>query len=275
MELCLSAKDKLSSNSLSMNVWKTYAAFGVIWFTVVSLLPYTDFSTILTAGAMMQCLGFVLLCLRVNKTKSVEGLSSKTLELFAIFLVFRLTSTCLKNGYIPVDPSGDFFYQLLDVCSLVCVIYLLHRMHNRYVYTYQDEHDRLTIRPLVLPCIVLGVLCHGNFNRSHVFDAIWSTSLNLETLTMLPQLAMLARVGGKVDTVTCHWIVLTVGACVCRFMFWAYAWGELDSEIAGLHILLMHVLQLLLCGDFLFYYVKSWINWSDLILPTEAELTSF
>ena len=28
--------------------------------------------------------------------------------------------------YIPVDSSGDWFYQAMDACSLLCVLYLLY-----------------------------------------------------------------------------------------------------------------------------------------------------
>jgi len=252
-------------------IMATYCAFAAVWWVVMVGILDTDFSSVLTLGAALQCLGLALLSVRVHTTRSVEGLSSKTLEMFVLFLCARLTSTCIKNGYIPVDASGDFFYQFLDFCSLGMVIHLLYRMHHTYVYTYQEDYDQLPIRPLVLPCVILGVFLHGNFNRSELFDSIWAISLNLETLTMLPQLAMLAKIGGKVDMTTCHWIVCIVLACVCRFEFWYYAYGELDWGVAGYHILIAHVLQLLLCGDFVFYYCKSWINWSQLILPVNGD----
>jgi len=261
-----------TSSRLKAAVFATYAAFALVWWVVVcGIICDTDFSSVLTIGATIQCLGFVLLCVKVNATNSVEGLSSKTLVLFVLFLFSRLTSTCIKNGYIPVDSTGDYFYQVMDATSLACVLHLLYRMHHTHVYTYQEEYDQLSVGPLVLSSVVLGIFIHGNFNRSQLFDTIWATSLNLETVTMLPQLAMLARIGGKVDLTTCHWIVCIVLSCVFRFEFWYYAHGELDWSIAGYHILIAHVVQLLLCGDFVFYYFKSWINWSQLILPVNGD----
>merc|ERR550537_1185966 len=106
--------------------------------------------------------------------------------LFAIYLVFRLVSTVLRNGYIPVDPSGDWFYQAMDFGSLACVLYLLYRLNDPELEHY-GEIDIGAIAPIVLPCIALGCFVHGNFNRSYVFDAIWQISLNIETLAMLPQ----------------------------------------------------------------------------------------
>merc|ERR1711964_903815 len=137
-----------------------------------------DFSAIATAGSLVQCLGFLLLCVKVNATKCVEGLSSKMLVMFVLHLTTRLTSTSIKNGYIPVDKTGDYIYQLLDFCSLVLVLHLLFRMHKTLAYSYQEEQDTLPLMPLVLPCVILGIFVHGSFNKNFFFDTVWQISAN-------------------------------------------------------------------------------------------------
>ena len=47
----------------------------------------------------------------VRGTKSVAGLSSSTLELYIVFYVSRLSTTCFHNSYLPADHSGQYIYQ--------------------------------------------------------------------------------------------------------------------------------------------------------------------
>jgi len=263
-----------SSKGVNAYIYIIYFVFALKWFVMSEIISDGDFSTVLTFGAVLQFMGFSLLAMKVYMTgrRGLNDLSPQSMTLFAIYLAFRLTSTCLKNGYIPVDPSGDWFYQLMDFGSLACIMYLLHGMSYPEFEHYNDN-EFVSIAPIVLPCIVLGIFVHGNFNRSYVFDAIWQISTNIETLAMLPQLMLLSKAGGKVDTTTCHWIACTVGSCLCRFQFWAYAWTELHDEcpVAAWTIILLHVLQLLLCADFMFYYAKSWMCGRDVVLPTSMD----
>jgi len=256
-----------SPSDMQKIIFMCYIIFAFLWFVILGHFSDSDFSTIMTAGATAQFLGFVLLCVKVRVTKSVEGLSSRSLELFVLFYCTRLTSTTVKNGYIPVDKSGDFMYQAMDLGSLVCCLHLLFRMHKSYVHTYQEEHDEMSLMPMVPPCYLLACVVHGDFNRNVFFDTVWAASLNLETLTMLPQLAMLAKIGGKVDATTGHFVACIVLSAVCRFEFWYYAHTELESAVARTHVMVAHGLQLLLCADFMFYYAKAWVNGTAVVLP--------
>lgn len=249
-----------------------YFTFTFVWLLVLSEFSDSDFSLVMTGGATLQCLGFVILCLRVRATKSVEGLSSNMLSMFAIYYCVRLASTSIKNGYIPVDASGDFMYQAMDAAALVAVLYLLYAVHKLYSHSYQEEDDSLPIKPLVIPSLVLAYFVHGDFNKCEFFDIVWTFSLNLETLAMLPQLWMMAKVGGKVDTTMAHFVACIVFSCVCRFEFWWYAAPELAEEegsswYAMVHVLGAHILQLVFSADFMFYYAQAWINGTSVLLP--------
>jgi hypothetical protein len=269
--------DAMSGSSKGVTPWifVLYFLFALKWAIMLEHVSGGDFSMVLTASATIQFLGFSFLVLKVCMTgpRSLDELSSQSLLLFAIYLCFRLSSTCVMNGSIPVDSSGDWLYQAMDACSLLCVLYLLRCMHLNPVYQYDNDKDTMPIYPMVLPCILLGIFIHGNFNRNAMYDAIWQISTNIETLAMLPQLMLLSKTGGKVDATTCHWIACTVASCLCRFQFWVYAWTELHDEcpVAAWTIILLHVLQLLLCADFMFYYAKSFIQGRDVLLPTSLD----
>merc|ERR1719321_1823996 len=109
-----------------------YFLFFVCAVVIMHKFTDGDFSVVLTMSAAVQCLGFFLLSLKVKYQRTVAGLLSRTLEMYVVFFLFRLGSTLFKNGYLPVDRSGDYVYQLGDICSLIIVLNLLVCMHKRF-----------------------------------------------------------------------------------------------------------------------------------------------
>merc|ERR1719313_872974 len=106
-------------------------------------------------------------------------------------LLFRLTSTLNKNGYLPVDRSGDWVYQAADIVTLVIVCQLLFRIHVTNRATYDKEHDTMQVLPMVPVCVVLAILIHADLYNSPFFDIVWTIGMNLDTVAMLPHLWML------------------------------------------------------------------------------------
>jgi len=231
-----------------------------------------DFSLVLTTSAGVQCLGFFCLSTKVRKHKSVEGLSSKTLEMYFLFLVTRLSSTLFKNGYLPVDRSGDFVYQLADIGTLLVVLHLLYTMHRKYPDSYDKDSDSLQIFNFLPACVLLAVCIHGDLNDSVFFDIVWTFSMYIDTIAMLPQLYLMMRKGGEVEALTSHFVACLFASRACSFAFWFYGYVEIAPEghhnAAGLMIILAHSMQLLLCADFMYYYVKSVVKQSRLSLPS-------
>ena len=58
----------------------------------------------------------------------------------------------------------------------------------------------LQVLKMVPGCVVLAVFIHGNLNDSFFFDSLWTCAMNIDTIAMLPQLWMLARIGGEAAT---------------------------------------------------------------------------
>merc|ERR1719443_877498 len=155
------------------------------------------FSSFLTLCAGLQCLGFVLLTLKVQNQRATTGLSGKTLVMYAVTLCFRLSSTLHLNGYLPVDQTGDWAYQAIEICCLALTAYLMRCTFVTNRSTYQEQHDSfpITIQQMVMGCFVLAVVIHPNLDRWTFFDITWTTGCYLETISMLPQLWMLSKIG--------------------------------------------------------------------------------
>jgi len=249
-----------------------YIVFAFGWLCVWTKCSDKDFSAILTASSVVQLLGFMLLTVKVRATKSVAGISSKTLEMYALFFLTRLASTTVKSGYIPVDRSGRSVYQLLDLGSFFVVMQLLYCSHKTYKWTYQAEQDTMSCFPLIPPCIVLGYFVHADLNRSELFDTIWAVSTNIDTLAMLPQLWMMSKVGGQVNGCTAHFTAALVVSRTLALIFWCTAYRDLADDgahVAAQMIVVANGIQVLLAADFMYYYASAKWNGKSVRLPMQ------
>jgi len=218
-----------------------------------------DFSYVLTVSGCVQTLGFFLLLHKVRVQRSVAGISSKMLQCYTLTFLFRLSSTLVKNGYLPVDRTGDWIYQAADIASLLLVFQLLFFVHKRYKTTYQQELDSMPLWKLVPAAVLLGCTVHGNLNHSPFFDKTWTISLWLDTLAMLPQLWMLIAKGGEVEALTSNFVALIFMSRTMSFWFWFTGMPELAPKDGGFNtvgylIVGAHAIQLLLSADFMYHY---------------------
>jgi len=253
----------------------TYVVFFVGAVTLYNALS-AGFSSFLTLSAGLQCLGFVLLAMKVQNQRAVTGLSGKTLAMYALTLCFRLSSTVHLNGYLPVDATGDWAYQAIEICSLGLVAYLMRCAFVTHRGS-QEQHDSfpLTVQNMVMGCFILAVVIHPNLDRWTFFDIMWTTGCYLETLSMLPQLWMLSKIG-EVEALASHFVVLSVLARVCSLIFWYRGFAELRPAHGGFNfsgwgVMGAHVAQLLLSCDFVFLYLKSF-NMSKMVLPSSYDV---
>jgi len=218
-----------------------------------------DFSFVLTMAGMLQCFGFFLLLHKIRVQKSVAGISSKTLQIYVMVFMFRLTSTMVKNGYLPVDATGDWVYQASDIASLLLVFQLLYFVHKRYKDTYQDTLDTMPIWNVAGAAILLGFSFHGNLNHSLFFDKARTSGMWLDTVAMLPQLWMLVAKGGEVEALTANYVALIFMGKALSFWFWFTGYPELAPADGGFNsvgfiIITAHSLQLLFSADFMYHY---------------------
>jgi len=242
-------------------------AYGVLMasaFLVYHCVANGEFSAILTMAVMAQCLAVALLGLQILSSGTAAGVSVKALALEAFSFACRLSSTSWLNGYLPVDASGDFVYQFVDVLSLLMVLALLYHVLVKRRRTYQEDMDSLPVLPGVIGAFVLAAVLHADMNSRPIFDTLWLAGLFLGVFAVLPQLAMVARTGGVVDALTSHYIAMMAVSRLLSGTFMWHARFDVTCEpwVEGVNhaiwaILLAHAVHLLLLGDFAFYYIKA------------------
>jgi hypothetical protein len=236
------------------------ASAGGMWHLVAD----GAFSSILTLSVMVQCLAVVLLALQVVSTGSASGISARALSLDALAICCRLSSSLWLNGYLPVDATGDHLFQAVDICSLAVLVWLLRQVLVVRKQSYQAEEDSMPIAPIAFGALIAASLLHANMNGRVIFDTLWMTGLFVSTFAVLPQLWLVTRTGGCVEALTSHYIA---AMAVSRAMSGVFMWhARFDLTCipwigsfnhASWAILAAHFLQLLLLGDFAYYYVKA------------------
>lgn len=254
------------------SVFGAYGGF-LFWAALVAWkFSDWDFSTVLTASASMQCLAFLLLFVEVQNKKSIRGLSVRTMEIYLAVISLRLFCTLFKNGYLPVDRSGDFIYQLGDIASLVLASKLYTGMLTEHARSYDAENDTLDTRWVIAGCVGLGFCIHGNLNRSVFFDSAWTAALHMDTVALLPQLWMMRKAGGIVEAGTGNFVACMFVSKFLSWLFWYRGYAELgygledgepsaDVNWAGYSILMSQTMQVIVCADYMYYYLLAmWRN---------------
>jgi len=255
-----------------ISIGTSYVTFVLCAVVVLRKFSEGDFSACLTFGSGIQCLGFFLLLMKIQRRRSVAGISSKCMEVYALVFIFRLSSTLVKNGYLPVDRSGDWVYQTADIASLMLTLQILFKIHKTHKSTYQAEEDDLNIYRAIPGCMLLALFLHGNLNNSPVFDTLWTIGMNLDTLALVPQLWMLSKIGGEVEGQTSNFCASLTISRLCSFAFWFYGYAELaprdgSANVAGWLIIICHSMQVLLSADFLYYYLVARFTGKKMVLP--------
>jgi len=254
-----------------------YAIFAVIACFCAKCFSDSQFSAIITLSAAAQCLGFALLRLKIRKQGSALGISSRSLQLFAVMYCSRLYSTLQYNGYLPVDRSGDWFYQFVELVALGLVVSILTAIHGVHEPSYEKSMDTCVIHWFLIGAFVLSYLVHPHLNNRRVPDIAWTNALYLEALAMVPQLWMLTKKGGEVETLASHYIACVFVSRILMLSFWCNSYVELQPRGAewnapGTGVIGAQLLQVVIFADFMYHYVQSIRTNTRLVLPQAIDL---
>lgn len=253
--------------------WMVCTIFAVIvWFGAQFFTDHI-FSAMLTLSAAVQCLGFCLLRMKVRKQRNVSGISSRALQLYVVTYLARLNSTLRYNGYLPVDRSGDWVYQTCDVAALLLVLSLLFDIHKTHVNSYERDQDSCDIFWFLIAAVIIAIFVHPELNNNKVPDVTWTFALYVESIAMVPQLYMMTKTGGEVETLASHYIACIFFARVLMLSFWWSSYVELqpkESEynFPGYVVIGAQLMQVVIFGDFMWLYFRHIYTQRRLVLPT-------
>ncbi|KAJ9678504.1 hypothetical protein PVL29_020634 [Vitis rotundifolia] len=145
--------------------------------------------------------------------------------------------------------------------SIAIVWYM--RYHKVVKQTYNKQEDTFRHYFLVLPCFVLALLIH---HSSSVTEILWTFSIYLEAVAILPQLVLLQR-SRIIDNLTGNYVFLLGAYRALYILNWAYRFLVEDNHRYHWIPWISGLVQTALYADFFYYYFKSWKNREKLQLP--------
>ena len=170
-----------ASHQFNMGCWGAYA---IVTLFVYFTFSGGDFSFIMTAASLGRLFGLSLLNIKMFGLGSAEGISLKSIQLYAVVFFFRLTSILRHDGYLPYDKSGDWVYHAVEFCSFGMTLLAWYGCQVKLKGSYQSSLDRFGAHPphvpsefgtvfLLAPMFLLALLIKPNLNSDFLSDFAW------------------------------------------------------------------------------------------------------
>lgn len=204
-------------------------------------------------GDLSHLLAILILLAKIWKTRSCSGISGRSQILFALVFVTRYLD--LFTHFISLyNTLMKIFY----IASSFGTIYL---MYVKFKATYDRNHDTFRIEFLLIPCAILSLVINHEFD---VVEILWTFSIYLESVAILPQLFMVSKTG-EAESITSHYL-FALGAYRALYIFnWIYRYYaegfyDLIAIIAG-------IIQTVLYCDFFYLYITKVLKGQKFSLP--------
>ncbi|KAJ8761839.1 hypothetical protein K2173_005411 [Erythroxylum novogranatense] len=207
-------------------------------------------------GDMTHLMSILILLLKIYATKSCSGISLKTQELYAIVFVARYLD--LFTDYVSLYNT---VMKVVFIASTLAIVWCIRR-HPLVRRSYDKDLDTFRHFFLVAASFILSLLLHDKFTFREI---LWTFSIYLEAVAILPQLVLLQR-SGNVDNLTGQYVFFLGAYRAFYILNWIYRYftethfNRWISCVSGL-------VQTALYADFFYYYFISWKNNAKLQLP--------
>ena len=196
------------------------------------------------------------------------GISVRTHELF--LAVFLLRYLDLFTTFYSLYNS---FMKILYIASTAMIVYTI-RFQEPIKSTYDKSQDTfLHWKFAFAPCAVLGTITHLIGSTSGGFDFIemlWTWSIYLESIAILPQLIVLQRYR-EVENLTGNYIFFMGAYRALYILNWIYRANFEPHYKHHWVVYFCGVLQTLLYVDFFYYYFQSKKSGGKFTLPTASK----
>ncbi|KAG7666057.1 erd2 [[Candida] subhashii] len=204
-------------------------------------------------GDLSHLASIFILLYAIEQNRSINGLSLKTQVMYVLVYVTRYLDLFTK--------FYSFYNSVLKVFFIASSIYTVYVMTYKYQKTIKNDIDTFPVKYLVGASAVAGLIITHKYS---IGEVVWSFSLWLEALAILPQLFILQRFG-EAENITTHYI-FALG--IYRALYipnWIYRYfveGHFDyvSVLAG-------ILQTAIYSDFFYIYYTKVMKGKKFELP--------
>uniref|UniRef100_A0A915NMD4 ER lumen protein-retaining receptor n=2 Tax=Meloidogyne TaxID=189290 RepID=A0A915NMD4_9BILA len=187
---------------------------------------------------LAHLVAILILLWKIWKTRSCAGLSGRSQVLFLLVFVCR---------YL------DIFTNFVSIYNTIMKLFFISSSVATALIKQipPGNHDTCRIEFLVLPSFVLALLINHDFS---FFEVLWTFSIYLESVSIMPQLFMLSKTGSA-ETITAHYLFalgIYRGLYILNWVYRYYMEDFLDiiALVAG-------IVQTVLYADFFYLYVSK------------------
>lgn len=196
-------------------------------------------------GDLSHLIAVLILLRKIWTTRSCSGISGKSQVLFAI--VFTCRYLDLLTDFISLYNT---VMKIIFITAAYTTVYLIY---FKFKTTYGKSHDTFKIEYLIGGLAILSLILHES--RPHalwLFEVLWTFSIYLEAVAILPQLFMITKTG-EAESITSHYLAFLGayrGLYILNWIYRYYTDGFHDqiSIVSG-------VIQTLLYCDFFYLYI--------------------
>ena len=197
-------------------------------------------------------ISILILLYKIITKKSCKGISVKTQILYLIVFITRYYSVLFD------PPLYNILFRLFYIATSILFIILIKAIFKT---EHNETHDTFNIYFLIIPCLPLGYFTAKYNTLGYI---LWTFSLWLESVTILPQLFLLRRTK-KVDVLSADYIFFLgmyrlfyilnwIAKAIVKKKTYPVTWAT-------------GIIQTLIYLDFLYYYIKAKLSREEFSLP--------
>jgi len=204
-------------------------------------------------GDLSHLASILILVHKITTTRSCRGISFKTQALYVAVFVSR---------YLDLFYDWISLYNfLMKVFFISSSVYILYLMKMRYRPTNDPSIDTFRIEYLLGPCAFLALIFHY---RLTVSEVLWSFSIFLESVAILPQLFMLQRTG-EAESITTHYLAALGAYRALYIPNWIYRY--FTEDVVDPIAVTAGIVQTGLYLDFFYVYFTKVLQGQKFELP--------
>lgn len=205
-------------------------------------------------GDLSHLASILILLHKIQTSKSCAGISLKSQCLYLLVYVTRYLD-------LFTTFSSSYYNSLMKIIFIGLTAYTIYLMTTTYKPTQDPAIDTFPAEYLILGAGVLAILFPYKYTFSEI---LWSFSIWLESVAILPQLFMVQRTG-EAETITTHYLFALGLYRALYIPNWVYRYvteGHVD-QIA----LIAGIIQTVLYSDFFYIYYTKVMKGKKFELP--------
>ncbi|RVW99780.1 ER lumen protein-retaining receptor 1-B [Vitis vinifera] len=259
------------------------------------LMKYDNGFPLFMASQFIHLSGIIILIFKLIKTKTCSGTSIFSsasyfdLNFNYLIAVNLLTSgLSLKSQELTAIVMATRTYcsfeveehalTLLGSAIFLSTLWVIYMIRFKLKPTYSKELDSMPLYSMVVPPAILAVLIHPHIDHRFLIRIVWSFSLYLAAVSVLPQLRLMQN-AKMVEPFTAYYVfalgvarflncsswIIHIYETGGRYLMFSGNW----TQLWVLMVILSEFVHTFILADFCYYYLKS-VMYQQLLLELSS-----